>query len=168
MYDKIHYKKKKVKGKKKSFACQCRRHRRLRFDLWVRKITQKRKWQPISILQIKRNLPSIALAPVLACFLNRNLGNGPFKVPKGMDEQSVQAKESTEDADCTRWQLWVHIRLTWHRHTVFSHPTRTECGYKVIGFSGTEMSPGPLVPSISVLLCSAGSLASLKIPKDLG
>ena len=84
-----------------------------------------------------------------------------------MDEQSVQAKESTEDADCTRWQLWVHIRLTWHRHTVFSHTTRTECGYKVIGISGTEMSPGPLVPSISVLFCSTGSLASLKIPKDL-
>ena len=27
-------------------ACQCRRHRRYRFDPWVGKIPQKRKWQP--------------------------------------------------------------------------------------------------------------------------
>ena len=27
-------------------ACQCRRHKRLRFDPWVRKIPWKRAWQP--------------------------------------------------------------------------------------------------------------------------
>ena len=27
-------------------ACQCRRHKRFRFDPWVRKIPWKRAWQP--------------------------------------------------------------------------------------------------------------------------
>ena len=27
-------------------TCQCRRHKRLRFDLWVRKIPWRRAWQP--------------------------------------------------------------------------------------------------------------------------
>ena len=30
----------------KESACQCRRHRRHRFDPWVRKIPWRRKWQP--------------------------------------------------------------------------------------------------------------------------
>ena len=34
-----------VKKKKKS-TCQCRRHR---FDAWVGKISQRRKWQPIPV-----------------------------------------------------------------------------------------------------------------------
>jgi len=29
----------------KESACQCRRCRRRRFDLWVRRIPQRRKWQ---------------------------------------------------------------------------------------------------------------------------
>ena len=29
--------------------CQCRRHKRCRFDSWVRKITQRRKWQPTPV-----------------------------------------------------------------------------------------------------------------------
>ena len=29
----------------KEFACQCRRHKRHRFDPWVRKIPESRKWQ---------------------------------------------------------------------------------------------------------------------------
>ena len=32
-------------GSSKESACQCRRHRRRGFDPWVRKISQKRKWQ---------------------------------------------------------------------------------------------------------------------------
>ena len=27
-------------------ACQCRRHKRYRFDHWVGKVPWKRKWQP--------------------------------------------------------------------------------------------------------------------------
>ena len=34
----------------KEFTCQCRRHRRLRFDPWVGKIPQRRKWQPTPVL----------------------------------------------------------------------------------------------------------------------
>ena len=30
-------------------ACQCRRHKRCWFDLWVGKIPWKRKWQPIPV-----------------------------------------------------------------------------------------------------------------------
>ena len=30
-------------------ACQCRRHKTLRFDLWVRKIPRRRAWQPSSV-----------------------------------------------------------------------------------------------------------------------
>ena len=30
----------------KESTCQCKRCRRLRFDLWVRKIPWRRKWQP--------------------------------------------------------------------------------------------------------------------------
>ena len=30
-------------------ACQCRRHKRLRFNPWVRKITWRRAWQPTPI-----------------------------------------------------------------------------------------------------------------------
>ena len=33
-------------GKKKISTCQCRRHRRLGFNPWVRKIPSHRKWQP--------------------------------------------------------------------------------------------------------------------------
>ena len=33
----------------KEFACQCRRHKRRRFDLWVRKIPWKRNWQPTPV-----------------------------------------------------------------------------------------------------------------------
>ena len=37
-----------VKGKKKS-ACQLRRHRRHKFDHWVRKTPWRRKWQPAPV-----------------------------------------------------------------------------------------------------------------------
>ena len=30
-------------------SCQCRRHKRCRFDPWVRKIPQRRRWQPTPI-----------------------------------------------------------------------------------------------------------------------
>ena len=30
-------------------ACQCRRHRRCRFDPWVGKIPWRRKWQPTPV-----------------------------------------------------------------------------------------------------------------------
>ena len=30
-------------------TCQCRRHKRHRFDPWVRKIPWKRKWQPTPV-----------------------------------------------------------------------------------------------------------------------
>ena len=30
-------------------TCQCRRHNRLEFDPWVRKIPWSRKWQPMSV-----------------------------------------------------------------------------------------------------------------------
>ena len=30
-------------------TCQCRRHKRLRFDLWVRKIPWRRAWQPTPV-----------------------------------------------------------------------------------------------------------------------
>ena len=33
----------------KESACQCRRHKRLRFDLWVGKISWSRKWQPTPV-----------------------------------------------------------------------------------------------------------------------
>ena len=33
----------------KEFICQCRRHRRWGFDLWVRKIPWRRKWQPTPV-----------------------------------------------------------------------------------------------------------------------
>ena len=33
----------------KESACQCRRHRRFRFDWWVRKSPWRRKWQPTSV-----------------------------------------------------------------------------------------------------------------------
>ena len=33
----------------KNCACQCRRHKRHRFDPWVREIPWRRKWQPIPV-----------------------------------------------------------------------------------------------------------------------
>ena len=33
----------------KEATCQCRRHRRCRFDPWVRKIPWRRKWQPTPV-----------------------------------------------------------------------------------------------------------------------
>ena len=33
----------------KESACQCRRHKRRRFDPWVRKIPWRRAWQPIPV-----------------------------------------------------------------------------------------------------------------------
>ena len=32
----------------KELACQCRRHKRLRFDPWVRKILWRRAWQVLA------------------------------------------------------------------------------------------------------------------------
>ena len=34
----------------KELACQCSRHRRFRFNPWVGKIPQRRKWQPTPVL----------------------------------------------------------------------------------------------------------------------
>ena len=34
----------------KESSCQCRRHKRREFDLWVGKISQRRKWQCTSVL----------------------------------------------------------------------------------------------------------------------
>ena len=33
----------------KESTCQCRRHKRLRFDSWVGKIPWRRKWQPTPV-----------------------------------------------------------------------------------------------------------------------
>ena len=33
----------------KESACQCKRHRRQGFDVWVRKIPWRRKWQPTPV-----------------------------------------------------------------------------------------------------------------------
>ena len=33
----------------KEYSCQCSRHRRRSFDLWVRKIPWRRKWQPTPV-----------------------------------------------------------------------------------------------------------------------
>ena len=33
----------------KESTCQCKRLRRLRFNLWVEKISWRRKWQPTSV-----------------------------------------------------------------------------------------------------------------------
>ena len=33
----------------KEFACQCRNHRRCKFDPWVRKIPGRKKWQPTPV-----------------------------------------------------------------------------------------------------------------------
>ena len=45
----------------KELACQCRRHKRLRLDPWVREIPRRRTWQPNPVLlpgesQGQRNL----------------------------------------------------------------------------------------------------------------
>ena len=37
----------------KGSACQCRRHRKRRFDPWVRKISQKKKWQLTPVFLLK-------------------------------------------------------------------------------------------------------------------
>ena len=34
----------------KESACQCRRHKRQRFDPWVRKIPWRRAWQPTLVV----------------------------------------------------------------------------------------------------------------------
>ena len=33
----------------KDSACQCRRHKRLRFDPWIKKIIWSRKWPPTPV-----------------------------------------------------------------------------------------------------------------------
>ena len=33
----------------KESACQCRRHKRLKFKPWVRKVAWRRKWQPTPV-----------------------------------------------------------------------------------------------------------------------
>ena len=34
----------------KKFSCQCRRHKSLRFNRWVRKVPWRRKWQPTPVV----------------------------------------------------------------------------------------------------------------------
>ena len=39
----------------KESACQCRRHRRFRFNLWVGKISWRRKWQPAPVFLLGKS-----------------------------------------------------------------------------------------------------------------
>ena len=42
----------------KESACQCKRHRRCRFEPWVRKVPWRRKWQPTLVfLPVKSHGP---------------------------------------------------------------------------------------------------------------
>ena len=43
-----------IKNKKES-TYQCRRHRRCRFDLWVREISWRRKWQPTAVFLLEKS-----------------------------------------------------------------------------------------------------------------
>ena len=43
-------------------ACQCRRHGRCRFDLWVRKIPWRRKWQTTLVLLPEKSYGQRSLA----------------------------------------------------------------------------------------------------------
>ena len=38
----------------KESACQCRRHKRLRFNPWVRKILWNREWQPMPVFMVRK------------------------------------------------------------------------------------------------------------------
>ena len=40
----------------KESACECRRHRRPRFNSWVRKIPWRRKWQPLQYSCLKNSM----------------------------------------------------------------------------------------------------------------
>ena len=42
-------------GKKKP-ACQCRRHKRCGFDLWIRKVPWRRAWQPTPVFYLENHL----------------------------------------------------------------------------------------------------------------
>ena len=46
----------------KESACQCRRHKRLRFHSWVRKIPGSRKWQPAPVFLPRKFLGQRSLA----------------------------------------------------------------------------------------------------------
>ena len=39
----------------KESTCQCRRHKRCRFDPWVRKIPWKRAWQPTLVFLLEES-----------------------------------------------------------------------------------------------------------------
>ena len=43
----------------KESTCQCRRHKRPGFDLWVGKIPWRRKWQPTPVFLAGRKIPWI-------------------------------------------------------------------------------------------------------------
>ena len=49
-------------GSDKVPACQCRRHKRHRFDPWVRKIPWRRAWQPTSVFMPGESLGQRSLA----------------------------------------------------------------------------------------------------------
>ena len=43
----------------KESACQCKRHRRLLLDPWVRKIPWRRKWQPTPVFLPEKSQRSL-------------------------------------------------------------------------------------------------------------
>ena len=49
-------------GSSKESSCQCRRHRRCRFDPWVGKIPWRRKWQPSPVLLLGKSHGQRSLA----------------------------------------------------------------------------------------------------------
>ena len=48
----------------KEFTCQCRRHRRCKFNLWVGKIPWKRKWQPTPVFLPRKSEKPGGLQPM--------------------------------------------------------------------------------------------------------
>ena len=71
----------------KESTCQCRRHKRCRFDPWVRKISWRRKWQPVPIF-----LP------------------GKFHGQRSLAGYSPWGCEESETTECARMHARMHAQ----------------------------------------------------------
>ena len=78
---------------------QCRRHRRHGFDLWVRKIPWRRKWQPTSVFLLKSPMD-----------------RGAWRSPWGRKELDMTEHMALPASEILSWHLpadpWL-LRAPW-------------------------------------------------------
>ena len=88
----------------KESACQCRWHRRCRFNSWVSKIPLRRKWQPIPVFLPGKFHGQSSLASYILCS-NKELNMTEWLSTHTEDRVGIPWWLSGEESLCTRGDM---------------------------------------------------------------